>query len=90
MGFPIVYNKTILKEHPFLAIFGLGSNFWVEQKVGGPVKTVRWHMLQQFGQLKLRTEVKKTSNNKHDSTTVNQIDTRQFESYCDFIYPIYQ
>ena len=47
-------------------------------------------MLQQFGQLKLRTEVKKTSNNKHDSTTVNQIDTRQFESYCDFIYPIYQ
>lgn len=38
MGFPIAYNKTILNEHPFLAIFGLGANFWVEQKVGGPVK----------------------------------------------------
>ena len=35
MGFPTVYDMTILNEHPFLLIFGPEINFWVEEEVGG-------------------------------------------------------
>ena len=35
MGFSIVHGTNILNEHPFLAIFRLGANFWAEQEVGG-------------------------------------------------------
>ena len=29
MGFPIVYDKTLLKDNPFLLVFGLRYDFWV-------------------------------------------------------------
>ena len=35
VGFPIVYGKTILHEHQFLAILVPGTNFWTGQVVGG-------------------------------------------------------
>ena len=35
MGFPTVYDTTILNEHPLLVHFGLRTNFWAGEEVGG-------------------------------------------------------
>ena len=34
MDFPVVYDTTILNEHPLLVIFGTRTNFWSGQEVG--------------------------------------------------------
>ena len=34
MGFPTVYDTTILNEHPFLVTFGPETNFWMGHEVG--------------------------------------------------------
>ena len=34
MGFPTIYDTTILNEHLILVILGPGTSFWVKQEMG--------------------------------------------------------
>ena len=40
MGFPTVYETTILNKHQVLVIFGPKTKFWVGQEVQGAGKKI--------------------------------------------------
>ena len=68
MDFPVVYDRTILNDHPILVIFGTGTNFWsgqevgrADQKVSTPLGrqllyTVKRHLLYYFDKIVKQTD----------------------------------